>query len=394
MNSHTLRTFYSNPWALGYVAFLTGFFVLPYEQGRLHKNGFAMFVILFSILSFSKINWRSFKEPLIIFTVLYLLYAALSIFWSSHYTNAYLVKYIALAISTIVFCFIPSYLKTVTHLSAKDLVFLIFIVLFPIAVLSTIYSALSFYQLHSIDQRLIFFGRLDGPITHSVVNALLILVSIGLIKQINNRWWYSGIIIGVAILVTGILLSQSRGPILALCIALPIQIFVLKMYRTLTLYLIFLGLGTFLLINNPVLTELVTSRGVSFRPEIWKLIWQSMPGHMYIGHSILPEQRFTLPILGEVHHPHNLIIASFYHLGVLGLVLHLGVIVMWIKYALSIQVQAFKAVSAGVFLYSFIHFQFDGGILLTKPDVLWWGVWLPISWVLVEQNQIKIFKDC
>ncbi len=392
MNFTGLKKFYSQPWAPAYLAFLAGFFILPYEQGRLHKNGFALFVILFVVVSFKTINWQCLKNSMILLIVLYLFFAAVSIFWSSHFEIALLFKYLALAVSTLVFCITPSYLNRVTNLSSVELLSQIFFVLFPVAVLSTVYSVISFYQLNALNQRLEFFGRLDGPITHSVVNALLILVSIGFLEQVRNWWWRGGIIFGIVLLGIGILLSQSRGPMLALCIALPVQLWLLKMYRSLIIIIILLGASILLFVNNTELMNLMTTRGTSLRPEIWSLIWQSMSGNMWLGHSILPEQRMSLPILGEVHHAHNLMIASFYHLGSLGLMLHLGIIIIWFKSILSLQNNQSKAVAFGVFAFTLIHFQFDGGILLTKPDVLWWGVWLPISWVLMEQNQVQIFK--
>jgi O-antigen ligase len=181
-------------------------------------------------------------------------------------------------------------------------------------------------------------------------------------------------------------LSQSRGPILSLVIALLLAACWLRPgLRVLLSQVVFLLVIVFLLFLVTPIEQMIIERGISFslRDEIWLQVWQSMSGQPLsllwgIGMS---EETKLVTASGEYHHAHNAWLDIFYRTGAVGLLLALIHLVFLLKHGMS-SANGAKANNAHTKILV-IWLIYGCGCLLVDSRSLFWQIdakWL-LYWV-------------
>lgn len=150
-----------------------------------------------------------------------------------------------------------------------------------------------------------------------------------------------------------------------------------------------LGVAVLVLASTLVNPELIISRGLSYRLEIWTESLHPIRQQPIFGHG-LSSAPHAITVVTEsgvtrhFSHPHNYFLSMLYHLGIVGLVLWtLAWIGPWLRRLFAAPVrqrQPFLLAALGAGLTAVM---FDGSIYPLSPFQYNWGsVWIPMAILL------------
>ena len=198
-------------------------------------------------------------------------------------------------------------------------------------------------------------------------------------------------------LFSGVILTQSRGPLISLLLTL---LFTALFNKRVALHLFIGSTVTIIIMTLAALNfeALATSLrikavGDSVRVQILQsCISEGLASPIFgIGYSV--NHTVLTPTAGTFAHCHNLIIDTFLFSGFTGAILVSLVIIAFARKALLQQRHSFFT---WLFMYGVVFFQFDGTYLSTKPNPTWLVFWLPIGVMLggynaqIENNGPKV----
>lgn len=137
--------------------------------------------------------------------------------------------------------------------------------------------------------------------------------------------------------------------------------------------------------------ETITSRGFSWRPEIWAStldrIWEAPVFGHGVTNTVVPVVVTDEGgrVLGEFRHPHNMALSVTYSLGVVGLILWL---LLWLP---GLLVKMFKSSDKKGDAYVIlpmvagsVALVFDGGAALSPLHHYWFCFWVPALLILAH----------
>ena len=245
-------------------------------------------------------------------------------------------------------------------------------------------GAVYYYSQHGLGTRL----RYLGPVEHEILGACVYAV-ICVFALFSEKKNYRFFIFGASILLfCCVLLSQSRGPLLALSFAILVAGVVSGRKRLVSGLVVLFG-GIWLYNHHVGLffnrLFIVTS---SRRFDIWKQVvvdsWQD--GSWVFGHSVLANHEVTV---GNTmfYHAHSGYVATFYQSGIIGffILMSLVFVVGW---------QVFKLRKVGncplrvsLFVFSLLIILSDTHNLLDGPGAVWFYFWLPLAYIAADELQ-------
>jgi hypothetical protein len=179
-----------------------------------------------------------------------------------------------------------------------------------------------------------------------------------------------------AVLISLILLTQSRTAVVATCVAL----LALAGYRAIGAVAIVLAASWALLAANTALWE---SRvlTLSFRPGIWQQVLAEMPGDWLFGKGYLLDPR--VHAYGKLFsHAHNGYLATLRDGGALGLLLLLGLLGLALVWAGRLWARRGERIYLALLLFGMTAIVMDFDRLLVHPKELWLFFWLPLALVM------------
>jgi O-antigen ligase len=126
-------------------------------------------------------------------------------------------------------------------------------------------------------------------------------------------------------------------------------------------------------------------RGLSFRDQIWSQMLTQMSAAQWVwGHGLGHPLSITLPSGVEHVHPHSIYFTMLFSSGLIGLLMLLAVL----GNALLSAFRRPELRLAGVLLaYSMGPLALDGDQLVSKLDVHWLLIWLPLG--LIAAGQVR-----
>ena len=333
---------------------------------------------------------RGHEQPLLrslIPGVALLLFLFTSVIWSSHVTES-VGRYFRWFLETVIFFAAVAWCGR--EVRRKNLAFGRYL---HMIVVAAVISSVGLYLYQSnYPQRLEGIGLLGHPILGSSV--LISLWALGTLdrKMYANRWLWLLISSGVAVM-TYVYLSQSRGPLLALCGFILCLIVFLLLKKRNTLYW---GLGLLVLLLGSVAgateTQLFASmieRGTSYRLEIWSTIIGQWRGFWLQGVGIATPfsasdaGQIVRAVTGQpIAHPHNLLIAIWFFAGVPGMLLFLGFIFYVLKRMVAGLVSPWRGLGVAILLVTLALCFTDTYRLISSPRPIWIIFWLPLGFLL------------
>lgn len=252
-----------------------------------------------------------------------------------------------------------------------------------------------------VDKSRIFTGRLnhgffaapDNVIDLGGYFGIGIFCGLILIRELKWKWLY----LPTGVLFLALLLTQSRGPLLSLCIAcVPLIIHLRKVHLShILLGLSVLGLiaVTVILTNyDDLLTQrIIASYEQSFiRFGIWVHTLELVQQHPVWGWGFDKQLAFVNSIHQPITTTHSIYFAALLKGGIVGFLL-LGAVILSGLYGAVKHYQHRQNIEASLWLYSLLFHLTQGMFIISNPNVSWIMFWLPyalmISWKKKEPSR-------
>ncbi len=385
---HTIRQGIATKKILSitFLLFLTGFFFFP--GANLHKIFFYVAVLPPFLLTLGRSDIRQLlNSRLAILCLIYWLYSFLTITWNPETDAADVGKLLLRLINTACFFGIVLHLMRIT----RDYDRVLFQWLCWIAAGSAVFSIVYFYSSHPFPQvRLENCCQLHHPILGASAYGLGAIISYYRFifePDRNRRRLYLLIFF---ILLGDILLTQSRGPLLALVAALGAGEMVRKNVRLIA-SLVVIGIGYVVLVYFDVieLSRFFTRNNLfSYRLEIWHLTWEKILTAPWFGHGINSDETVLLSVGEYALHAHNAYLASLLYGGLIGGLLLLTICLVSLVEGLKQAHSRHQVIYLAMLLFGLVCMLTDGNQLLTNPRPLWLFFWFPIA-LLAARQQVR-----
>ncbi len=353
--------------SLGLWIFVTAFLWAPSRDGLEGVYVLAFFIPGILLLLW---NWRPGDiDPINGVALAYAAFCVLSSTWSLAPAPAYfLLQWLVLA----VWLLGVRWLHQQRPLDLDGLFNLL--VLIGAAVSVTI--LVEFYWDHPFAFRLMSWTVARNPIVVGQVFGVIALLGFIRSWQVHSRRQSLVMLVAAMLACLPLLFSQSRGPILALGLALGLAWILIRpsWQRTLPQVVVLAVVGAGLLATDTL--SMLVDRAFSFtgRDTIWLEILGYMPGHLWLGIGVAETTHIQASDGTIFHHAHNAWLDTLYRTGLIGLALLLVHLVLVLRH--------FDPHSPLLALYLWLFFGVaclltDGRLLFWQLDAKWFLYWIP-----------------
>ncbi len=238
--------------------------------------------------------------------------------------------------------------------------------------------AISWFFLHPVeDPRLHGYGISQHPILGAMVIAVPYLAALG--RGLAQPALRTAHLLAAALLASFILMTESRGPMLAatlatvfLCAAGPWR------WRAL---LVFAGIATAWAMLPASMHDhqeaVLVARGASHRIDIWSFTVHSILDRPLFGHGLAANLQF-----GEFTFPHDVYLSLLFYGGVGGLALFAAMIGLIARHLWRSPHDVEWLILIALFLNLLVGGLTDLGQITKGPGALWLILWLPVGLVL------------
>lgn len=355
---------------IGLFFVLTGMLWLS-DHGRFPKLFllFALPTLLLLLIEPSAAR-RFVVIPIVASVIAFASYISLSISWSNAEESAFDLIKRPLLVLTLIF--------GVSELGRNSIVRLFHVVAASavLAVGVAIYEIFSF--LLSPDKTRLANDR-------ALYNPLLISHVFGFYASLWLGWLFTRRGIGsivwtipaVGALILLLVLTGSRTPLLAIAGTLLWLVTTGASRRHLVLLIAFLSAGV---LTACLFPEMLTQRGLSYRPQIWAEAISQIGQDPLFGHGYGTPLRIKFEELAYAFHdPHNLWLAVLYDGGVVGLAFWLTIYAVALRGGWRHRHQVFPTIASAAVVYGLVAGMTEGGSFLTRPKEHWFLIWVPLA---------------
>lgn len=360
-------------WLLpvGYFLLLSALFFLP-DRSLHHKLYYALFSIPTLIaLCLRPGNLKELmREPIVQFFTFFALFAVLSLLWSTSEAGASgLIKrplhtFMLFAGTCLLVRHRPEMLKPILFGTAL------------VAMIGSLEDIHAFALTYSTGERLIGSGAMDNPLLSSHLFGFFCTYWLwGTLysKSLRNL---SISLIGLVIMLSAVLATGSRTPLVALAMVVAWITLLRGGWRSFLLLLIIPVGGIILLTVAP---EMMTGRGDSFRLEIWRIALGLILQHPLIGHgydtplSIDPGNGYLLS------EPHNFALGVLHDLGIIGFLPWAGMILAGLYSGWRHRNQQLFVLASTLLVFGIGAGLTEGGGIMSRPKEHWFLLWIPLA---------------
>lgn len=219
-------------------------------------------------------------------------------------------------------------------------------------------------------------GALDNPLLSSHLFGFFCVywLYVCMTTQRLNVLWFSAP--ALAVMLAAVLATGSRTPLVALTLTILWMTFVSRNRRSALLIagLILGGVGLLLLYP-----ELITTRGSSFRFELWGMSLQRIAEHPWIGHSYDSELYLTLADGNELREPHSFALGVLYYVGIIGFIPWIFMLGWGLYKGLKERAQPLFILASSLLAYGIGAGLTEGGGILSRPKEHWFLLWIPLA---------------
>ena len=219
-------------------------------------------------------------------------------------------------------------------------------------------------------------GALDNPLLSSHVFGFFCVywLYVCVTTQRLHVLWFS--VPAMAIMTAAVLATGSRTPLVALTLTILWITFVSRNRRSALLIAgLVVGAAGLLLIYP----ELITSRGSSFRFELWSMSLQRIADHPWIGHSYDSELYLTLADGNELREPHSFALGVLYYVGIIGFIPWIFMLAWGLFKGFKQRAQPLFILASSLLMYGIGAGLTEGGGILSRPKEHWFLLWIPLA---------------
>ena len=348
----------------------------------LHRNLFYVLALPVYVVHLKNFDWRCVKDSAIAKVALvYIAYFLLSGLWSDGLSWGGFADLLRSSLLLVLFFLMTLRLGTLD--SGFPDRFAISYAMTAGVTLLAVFAATGFGLL-PFGPRFGGFGIVGHPIIGSTLYgfALLLCTFVLLPRAVGWRHriaWMAVIVLCAAFM----LLSSSRGPLIALAAALAAGFVLAGRRLTLAIALLtLLGIAAGELAGVAPI-ELIFERGPSGHFEIWQQALAAIAEHPWLGYGSLVDITFE-SAYGPIRSPHNLLIANQFYGGLPATAMLLGLLALAFR-------QAWRALRRGepvylaLLIFGLVASLFDSRTLVQNLGREWITLWLPICLLAVQE---------
>lgn len=332
------------------------------------------------LLAVNRQAWRDWFSPLMVVLTVFFAWALLSSLWSNGDEPGREIKH-ALMIYLTLWAGVLA-----AGLDRRWLIGLLGVSCYFMAMLAGVclYTAYVLYDL-PLSFRLTSFWQLSHPIlaAHVFGFFLMVLLYFRPVRLAHQAIWC----VALLLLAAFVFFTQSRGVWLALGVGLA---FTAALRREWIYILAASGGIVVFTIVLVFLPQLVTDRGLSYRPELAAEGLALLAQHPLGGLGIGSVYSLPLAVIGEVFdHPHNLFINVGLDLGGVGLILWLAIWGLLFLTGWRARASVLGGALLGVWCFASVAFLSDGAGIWSKPREIWFLTWIPLTLALALTPAMK-----
>jgi O-antigen ligase len=257
-----------------------------------------------------------------------------------------------------------------------------------------IYMFIQHYPLIYPPIRLGGIGDIYNPIiVGSTYGMLLIVLYYHVIPQ--KRLWMNIVYVFLSVIIfAAIILTQSRGPLLALLLSFGIGSLLTRDLKMIAVIFCIMVVSTILIINKDKLVyDLIIERGMSYRDEIFMCSLRKILERPLLGFGIFSEFKCPISTGENIEHPHNLYLATWLYGGLVGLILMISVHIR----ALYLSLKKFLSDKNPFFfvwvIYSGICIATDYDKVLDRPYAIYLFLWMALGFLSAYEIRAKYDEE-
>ncbi len=371
----------------GMLCFLTGFF-WQVKYSRLHTLYFILVVLPSLVLIPLFIKEQLHKNNLFIIIALFCLYSLMSVFWVEDYQVSLFITYLKRVLTLLILFYAVYHMILHFPVSKKLIFFLLMLSGLGLVIFSFVDN-----QKDSTGRLQLWGGLNDVISSATVYGVLFLLVARAYLIEKNHYLMVLYLVLSLLFLAE-ILLTQSRGPELALLLSTPLIFLVVKPlgYRRIYYPLAFIVLcGTGVLVFSDMISNILSREfSLSYRDIIWKdsinLSFEKPWFGYGLGHSFeffLPGLERTNWVSSTVSHSHNFILSTWLHSGVLGVLLIISIIYQALKLCWLDKKEHF-AILGIIMIFGVLCLLTNGSYPISRPNERWFVFWIPLAFIVAN----------
>ncbi|WP_312702740.1 O-antigen ligase family protein [Stutzerimonas nitrititolerans] len=371
--THKFYTFACN-WLmpLGLVILLMGLTVLP-ERSLYHKLFYVTIAAptLLALLLRSRSSKAIWLNPVIITFLLFSAWALLSVNWSD--TDQAFSSLLKRPLYILMLFAACALMALHNHERLAQSTLLAALLMLPI----TLYCLADFISSQTLDGRLVGTGALDNPLLSSHIFGFFCALWLALSMTLPARQGLPALI-AAAVMGAAVLATGSRTPLLAT--AMTCAWLIVACWNKRAIWLMLSGAAALvaLVLIHP---ETLSSRGLSYRPELWiktlsKVAEQPWHGfgfdaHLTIFLADMPTYGFS--------EPHSFALGVLYYTGIIGLIIWLAMHALALFQCWKHKGNFMFIVCGALLVYGIGAGLTEGGGILSRPKEHWLVTWVPLA---------------
>lgn len=305
--------------------------------------------------------------------IAFAVWSTLSVLWSD--TSESIITPIKRSIY--IFCLFMSF--AIVHSDNKSkLLKILTISGFTIALIAS-YDLYTSYIFSQYDGRFIGPGALKNPLLSSHIFGFFTALFFTLSINIENNKTKSICFIIALILLSTVIATGSRTPLLALA-ATAAWIIILFKNRT-SIYVTLFSTITLALILL-FYPEAILNRGLSYRPELWSSAIDKILLKPFIGYGFESSLEFHVESLNKYFkEPHNIHLSILYFTGLIGFTLWFAMHTYALWTCWKNRKDTLFIIASTLLIYGIIAGMTEGGGLLPRPKEHWFLTWIPLAFI-------------
>ena len=261
-----------------------------------------------------------------------------------------------------------------------------------IALIATLYNLYMFISHYAPEDRMIGAGAFDNPLLSSHAFGFFCIYWLTLSMTCKRPYTLLIAVPAFTIMFAALLATGSRTPLVAVVMAMIWLSLVCWNRRSLALMSMLVAGGILVM---ALFSEMIMSRGSSFRFELWQLMLEQIKLMPWIGHgyestlSLDPGAGFLLS------EPHNFALGVLYYTGILGFTPWLFMQVWALYSSWRHRVQPLFILASALLVYGIGAGLTEGGGILPRPKEHWYLLWIPLALIaaLSINQRLRILRD-
>lgn len=226
------------------------------------------------------------------------------------------------------------------------------------------------------EPRLTGYATLYNPLLTSHVFGFFLALCVAAWIQCR-RLFPPVIAVATLVLATVIIATGSRTPLVGIAATVIWLMALTRDKRAIVAAIVLASAGA---IAYALLPELLTNRGLSYRPEIWSEAWRQILRAPMLGHGYdATLEIFVEGIPYAFLEPHNMVLAVLYFGGFAGLALWTWLYGSTLVACWRQRADSLVFICSAPLVYGLAASMTEGGSFLPRPKEHWFLIWIPFA---------------